>query len=303
MNEGLDRPAAVPVAYRAGLLCLAATAIGWGLNWPAMRVLLRQLPPMFARGSATIVASLVFVVVALILRQSLLVPRSDRPRLVLAAMLNVFAWMGFGTIAMQWLDVARCALIVYTMPVWAVLLAWPLAGQRPTARALAGLVLCAAGLWTLFGSAVGTSAALGPEQWLGVAFALAAAIAFACGTVAVAPFPAVAPIPLLAWQLGIAAVPMLVIGLAFETPDVRAVTPLGWALMLYMTLVPMGVCYLTWFAALRRLPSATASIATLATPAIGVVSAAITLGEPLGLREVASLGLTLSGVALALRAR
>ena len=63
----------------------------------------------------------------------------------------------------------------------------------------------------------------------------------------------------------------------------------------------MGICYLSWFAALRRLPPTTASMATLLTPMIGVVGAAFALGEPLGMKEVLALGLTLSGVAIALR--
>ena len=70
--------------------------------------------------------------------------------------------------------------------------------------------------------------------------------------------------------------------------------------MAYMTVAPMGVCYLSWFAALKRLPPATASVATLLTPLVGVVAAALALGEPLGAREALALALTLGGVALAL---
>ena len=94
---------------------------------------------------------------------------------------------------------------------------------------------------------------------------------------------------------------MVVIGLLFEGPELTRVSATGWALMAYMTCVPMGVCYLTWFAALRRLPPATASIATLLTPVVGVCAAAVALGEPLGLRELAALVLTIGGVGLALR--
>jgi drug/metabolite transporter (DMT)-like permease len=39
----------------------------------------------------------------------------------------------------------------------------------------------------------------------------------------------------------------------------------------------------------------------LLVPVIGVVSAALILGEPLGLREIAAMVLTLGGVTLALR--
>jgi len=94
---------------------------------------------------------------------------------------------------------------------------------------------------------------------------------------------------------------MIVFGLLFEKPDFSAVSLQGWALMAYMTIVPMGVCYLTWFETLRRLPPATASTGMLLVPIVGVMSAALMVGEPLGLREVFAMVFTLSGVTLALQ--
>jgi len=263
-----------------------------------MRVLLQQLPPLFARGASGVTAGLVFAIVAIALGQSLRVPRPLIGRLVAAAGLNVFAWMGFGTIAMKSLNVAQCALLVYTMPIWAMLLAWPLLGQRPTSRGVAGLVLAIAGLCVLFG---GSALAFGAGQWSAAALSLAAAVLFAIATVTLKPFAEIPPIALLAWQLTLGCLPMLVFGLAVEAPHVERVTATGWLLMLYMTAVPMGLCYLTWFGALRRLPSSTAAIPTLLVPILGVVAAAVTLGEPLGPREFAALALVLGGVALAMR--
>jgi hypothetical protein len=34
-----------------GFLCLGVTAFGWALNWPLMKLLLQQWPPLFARGA------------------------------------------------------------------------------------------------------------------------------------------------------------------------------------------------------------------------------------------------------------
>jgi probable blue pigment (indigoidine) exporter len=76
----------------------------------------------------------------------------------------------------------------------------------------------------------------------------------------------------------------------------------GWASLLYMTLIQFCLCYVCWFAALERLPAATASIGTLLVPVIGVLAAAAMLREPLGLRKIAALVFTLGGVAVALRA-
>lgn len=287
-----------PSAATFGFLCLLVTSLGWGLNWPAMKVLLQELPPLFARGAGGSVAGLVFVVAAVLMGQSLAVPPRLLGRVAAAAALNVFAWMGFATVAMRWLTVGQCALLVYTMPVWATLLAWPIRGERPTLRAVAGLVLCMGGLWQLFGSG---GFDLEREQRIGVALALSSAVLFALGTVALRPLTELRPVASLAWQLSLGCIPMLALGLVFEQPTVAQVSPTGWALMLYMTAVPMGLCYVTWFAALRRLPPTTASLATLLTPVIGVISAAFALGEPLGLRELIALTLTLAGVALALR--
>lgn len=72
--------------------------------------------------------------------------------------------------------------------------------------------------------------------------------------------------------------------------------------MLYMSLIPMALCYATWFAALRHLPPATASIAMLMTPVVGVIAAAVSLDEPLAIRELSAMALTVTGVGVALRA-
>ena len=263
-----------------------------------MKILLRELPPLFARGSAGLTAALLFAVVAVMLGQSLRVPRPVVARLLAASCINVFAWMGFSTLSMRWLNVGQCALLVYTMPIWATLLAWPLLGQRPSLRATAGLLMCIAGLWTLF---QGNTLPLDAGQLTGAALALAAAFLFALGTVAMKPLVEMGPIAMLAWQLGLGCLPMVAIGIVFEEPHLTTLSATGWTLMLYMTAVPMGLCYLTWFAALRRLPPTTASIATLLTPVIGVFAAAYALGEPFGARELVALSLTLGGVGLALQ--
>jgi drug/metabolite transporter (DMT)-like permease len=71
--------------------------------------------------------------------------------------------------------------------------------------------------------------------------------------------------------------------------------------MLYMTLILFCVSYVCWFAALERLPAATASIGTLMVPAIGVLASVAMLHEPFGLREISALAVTLGGIALAMR--
>lgn len=285
---------------RVGFLWLLATIVGWGLNWPIVKVLLRELPPLFARGSAGLAAALAIAAIAAASGQRLSVPAALVPRLFAASALNVFAWMGLPTLALLWLSVAQTALLVYTMPIWALLLAWPILGKRPGALDALALVLGISGVVVLLAGQAGEQA--GSAHWqLGVVLSLVAAAAFAAGTVAWRKPMPLPPLVSVAWQVGLGCLPMVVIGLVFEEPDLGALSVRGWAAMVYMAAVPMALCYLAWFAALRHVPPTTASMATLLIPIIGIGSASIALGEPLGFRELVALVLTLAGVALALR--
>lgn len=281
-----------------GFLLLTITILAWGLNWPAIKVLLLEWPPFFSRGVAGVAAAVLLAGIALWRGESLAVPPRFWPRLGFAAFTNVFAWMGFGTLAMKYLPISEAALLAYTMPIWTMLFAWPVLGERPTLRSVAALVLAFAGLAVLFS---GQSLAFDETKLIGVVTALSCAILFAFGSVT-----ARTPIPLqrfalVAWQLALGCVPMVIIGLIFEHPNLGGLSPRGWALMLYMTLGPMAIAYVTWFGALSRLKPAAATTGSLGVPVVGVCSGALFLGDPFGAREIISLVLTLAGVALALR--
>lgn len=281
---------------RIGLQLLLVTSVGWGLNWAAMKFLLTQWPPLFARGLSGVVAAAVMAVLAASVGQSLRISWHSVPQLVASAGCSVFAWMGFSTLSLLWLTAGQAAMLVYTMPVWAMLLAWPLRGHRPHATGVLGLALCMGGIG-LLSRAHGAS--FGLAQWPGVAFALGAAALFALGTVALRPLP-LGPFAQLAWQLAIGCTPMLAYGIAFEHPEFAALSVIGVGAFTYMTVFAMGVCYLAWFAALRRLPPSTAALGTLVTPVVGVVAGAAFLGEALGASQWLALALVLAGVALAL---
>ena len=143
-----------------------------------------------------------------------------------------------GLAASRSATVSEGALLVYDA-IWAMLLAWPVRGDRPSLTGFAALVLGNAGLAALLGG-VEITAANGKVP--GITLALAAAVLFAFGTVI---FRSPLPLPTLtltAWQVGHGCVPIVVLGAIFEAPDLHALTKSGWAAMLYMASVPMGIC-------------------------------------------------------------
>ena len=282
-----------------GLALLLGTTIGWGLNWPAMKLLLVELPVLTTRGAAGAVGFAMLLAVALARREALSVPVSLWPRLALAALLNVTAWMGLASFSLLWLSAAEATIVCYTMPVWAALMAWVVLGEKPGGARVAGLLLALAGLALLV---LGRGVAVGLEKAPGVALGLGSAILFSLGTVITKRWPlGLPPTAATVWQVGLGILPLGVLAAVFDRPDFSGLSMGDWTLLAYGGVFALGLCYLSWFAALRRLPASLASLGTLVTPMVGVASAALFLGEPFGWREAMAMGLTLSGVGLALR--
>ena len=199
----------------AGLMFLAITSVGWGFNWPVTKYLLSELPPLTLRGTTGIIGALLLAGLALASSQSLKVERHLWPRLMLAALLNVTGWMVLMGLALLWLPASEAALIAYTMPVWASLIAWPVLGERPTVLRTIALVMAFAGLAAIMG---GNGITATTEKLPGMVMALCGAIGFALGTVLAKRLPVpLPPIPAAAWQIGLGCFPIVIIGLAFET--------------------------------------------------------------------------------------
>ncbi len=283
----------------AGLMFLAVTSVGWGFNWPIMKYLLSELPPLTMRGLTGVVGASLLAGLAILSGQSLRVPRELWPRLLLAAILNVACWMTLMGLALLWLPASEAALIAYTMPVWASLLAWPILGERPNLLRVISLVMAFAGLAAIMG---GNGVAASAEKMPGIIMALGGAVGFAVGTVLAKKLPlTLPPLSAAAWQIGIGSLPVAIVGLFVEKADVAALSNLGWILIVYSTVIQFCVAYVSWFAALSRLPASVAAIGTMAVPVIGVIASAVALHEPLGAGQITALVFTLAGVVLATR--
>ena len=298
MHDSTRRDARARIAP-AGLMFLAITSIGWGFNWPVTKFLLAELPPLTLRGVTGVLGAVLLALLAVMRRQSLRVEGPIWPRLLIAALLNVTGWMVLMGLALLWLPASEAALIAYTMPVWASIIAWPVLGERPTVLRTLGLVLAFAGLASIMG---GNGIAASAEKAPGIIMVLVGAFGFALGTVLSKKYPIqLPPLTAAAWQIGIGCLPISIVGLLIETTDLSKVTPLGWWLLVYSVVGQFCIAYVSWFAALARLPASVAAIGTMAVPVIGVVASAVALGEPLGAAQIAGLIFTLAAVALATR--
>src|ERR1700743_2285729 len=209
----------------AGLLFLAITRVGWGFNWTVTTLLIGELPPLTLRGLSGMVGALLLAALAILRKQSMHVPREIWPRLLLAAVLNVTLWMVVMGLALGYLPASEAALIAFTMPGWASLIAWPVLGERPTLLRTLALLMAFAGLASIMG---GNGIAASEAKLPGILMALTGSVGFAVGTVLSKRRPIhLPPIPGAAWQVGLGCFPVAIVGLFVETVHPEKVTTLG----------------------------------------------------------------------------
>src|SRR5882757_6313070 len=170
----------------AGLMFLAITSVGWGFNWPVTKFLISELPPLTLRGVTGVLGAALLAALALVRGDSMKVAAAIWPRLLIAGLLNVTGWMVLMGLALLWLPASEAALIAYTMPVWASLIAWPVLGERPTVLRTIALVMAFAGLASIMG---GNGFAASQAKLPGIIMALVGAAGFALGTVLLKKYP------------------------------------------------------------------------------------------------------------------
>lgn len=233
----MQRSAALQRPETVGLVLLVLTATGWGLNWPAMKALLQELPPLSARGWAGLAGAAGLAAVATVLRQPLGVRPTLWGRLLWISLLNVTAWMGLATFSLLWLSAGEATIVCYTMPVWASLLAWPVLGERPSLGRVLALATGLSGVLVLL---LGQGFEMGAAKLPGVAFGLGAAILFSLGTVLTKRAPLdLPPMTAVVWQVGLDCAPLLLVAFVLERPDFAGLSPQGWASMAYMAAGPL----------------------------------------------------------------
>jgi drug/metabolite transporter (DMT)-like permease len=280
------------------LLLLAGLSLVWGMNWPAMKFVLANVPVLTFRSLCLWITGPTLLVLARLGGERIGIPRREWPALLLASFCNVTLWY-FGTgMGVSLIPAGRAALLAYTMPVWVALFSAVLLRERLGMRRLVGLLLGMAGIAVL----LAPDAAAFRAAPLGAFYVLLAAAGWAIGTVtmkAVRFSRSVAQMT--GWQLIIGGFPIMLAALWRDPPPNLLSLPGETQLvLLYIIGLPMIFGQWAWFKTLDRLPGTVAAIASLAVPIVGLLSSSLLLSEPLGPNEIAALVLVVLALALVL---
>ncbi|HOF04457.1 MAG TPA: EamA family transporter [Syntrophales bacterium] len=272
-------------------LALAFLSLIWGYNWVVMKEGLRFCDPfVFAALRVTLAA--VCLIPLLIGSGKALRPRQVKVTILLG-LFSTTLGLGLPMYALVSGGAGKTAILLYTMPFWVILLAWPILGERVRGWEWLAVILAFAGLGLMV-----DFQAVGVRLWSSV-IAVLAGIAWAGSAIVTRIMRRSPEFDLLAvttWQMIYGAIPLLLLALLLPAPPIRW-TATFIAALLYNVVFTGVIAYLLWFYILERLPAGMATIGTLATPVIAITAAALQLGEIPAGREAAGIFLILAGIA------
>lgn len=272
----------------------------WGVSWPLMKIALYEIPPFSMRTVTTALGALTLYVFCRARGNSLRIPNAKTwGHVTVSSLLSIVSFVVFGTLAQLTAATSRVTILAYTMPIWAVLLAWPILGERPNRIQWFALFLCAAGLTILISPLA--ESGIAPGIWL----ALMTGILWGAGTVYLKWAQIKAdPMGVASWQVTIAFVVISAFMLIFEGHlRLSAAHAPAIAAMITTGFFANGVAYGLWFAIIRRLPAVTASLGVLGSPTVGVIASVLMLGERPTMTDLIGFALIFAASACVLAAR
>lgn len=273
-------------------------ALAWGLNWPAVKLMLSVTPPFTLRAAGLLGAGLLLGAAAVLRGSGLLPPRGAWPGLAISSMLNVAVFNLATVVAQLHTSTSRAAVLTYVMPLITVVAAWPLLGERPPRRAWIAVAIGAAGIALLAWPAL-TAGGSGAGSPLGVLMPLVAATSWAAGTLVSKRWPLQGDRLLnLAWQLLIGAAVAATGAWLFREPAPGPFPPAVLAAFAFHVVIAMAAGYGLWFMLLERADAGVSAMTTLAVPVVGVAGAMVLAGERPGVLDWPGFAAVLAGAAL-----
>lgn len=286
MNPSSRRQQWLPLLALVLLSCL------WGYTWVLAKQGLTYASPFSFAAQRCVGGALALVLALRLMGRRLTLPSPGQTLAI--GLTQVAGFMVFQTWALVEGGPGKTAVLIFTMPIWTLLLAWPLLGERVRGKqwlaatsTLLGLTLIIAP-WNLHTSLL--------SKCLG----LMAAVCWAVGTILIKRLRATTPVDLLTlttWQMIFGAIPLVLLALVVPEPATRW-APDYVAILIFMSLVSTAFCWWLWIYILDRVPAWEASLSVLGTPVVAIVSSRLTLGEAFAASEVGGIFLIGTGLAL-----
>ena len=303
--SGYGTPAVLPggnspkVSSRLALLVWVSLCVIWGSTWLAIKVGLRDLPPLTFAGIRFAAAALVlFGVVAI---RGMRLPTSARDWRLLAytAFLTITVNYSLVFWGEQYISSGLAAVLSATVPLFGLPLAHRyLATERLNLAKVAGVLLGVLGVAIVCSGQLGVGGPL--AFWASVGIIVAAFATAQAGVLIKLGGTHIEPPVMAGVQMAAGCIPLLLGGMVLEgSPLQFHWTPIAWAALAYLTIVGSVVAFLMYYWLIRHSDITWVLLIPLVTPLVAVMFGVAFGGELVGWHTALGGGAILGGVGLA----
>lgn len=288
----------VETRFSVTLLLIVLLGVLWGLNWPAVKFMLSEVPPLTLRAFGFSAAALALIAISAGLGLQMKPAKGEVVSLVLTSFFVLFGFNILTALGQLFTPASNAAIIAYTMPSITAVLSAIFLFEVMQRRLILAICIGLAGLGVL--ASANLPALLANP--LGPAIMLGAALSWSIGNILMqARTWTLSPIARAAWFFVIAAALTWPLVFIFE-PLSNFTLPGTTNLLIFAFHVsgPLVACYVLWTILLGRLSATVAAISTLIAPVVGVLSSALFLNEELSWQKTLALTLIVTSIALTL---
>lgn len=277
---------------RGAYFALVVLTLIWGFNWVALKLAMQHADPVVFNVQRTLVA--IAVLLALMLWRGTSLAPNSWIAIIVTGFFQTTINFGSTTMAVASGGAGRASVLVFTMPFWTLLLAWPVLGERVRGSQWIAVLLALAGL-TLVVEPWNWHDAILPKLW-----AVLSGFGWAAGTIATKYFQREKHLDMLnfiTWQMIVGVLPFFLLPLIRDTPAVDW-SPVYVTTLAYSGAIATASGFVLWIAVLRWLPAGTAALNMLAIPAIALVSSMMMFDERLNPTEWTGIAFIASGLVI-----
>lgn len=280
VSPAMPASAAVNASYSwgVGYLLLAVTALGWGFNFPVLKLGLAQSPPLIYTMLRMSLGMSTMFIIALLMGNLRFPHRQDWPVVFSVGILQNMGFITLVTVGLQYLPAGRAVILAYITPIWVVPAAALFLGERLTLPKALGVGLGLTGLITIINP---LSLSLDDQDvLLGIGFIVCATLVWTAGLIHVRRHIWKGDVlSLIPWQIGTSLAALTPFTLAFEDFSAVQWSPDFVWNVLFSGAIASGLCVAAQVGAMRSLPAVSLSLSSAAVPAVGIMASVWILGE------------------------
>lgn len=281
-------------------ILMLSAMLFWAVNFSFVKIALRELSPLGFNGIRLLFASVVLVIILVLSGENLKVDQKTFWKLVFLGLIGNTAYQMLFIHGFDMTTASNSAIIIAMMPVFIALLSSRMKHERIHSAAWAGILFSFIGFYLVISSRLGT--------FQFSSLSVRGDLLIFCGNICWAVFTVFSK-PLLERMSPLKLTTLtMVVGTVFFLPfsikDIsrityRSVSLKAWGSLLYSGLFALVICYVIWYASVKRVGNTKTAIYDYLIPVFTVIFAYFIIDERISGQQAVGALIIFLGVYLA----